>query len=133
MSVMIRKPRERYNLSADQIIRAWETSETAEIARRKLSLISGKNVSLSSLSTRITIYRAKGIPLKRMTRGGRKIDAAELQRYVESIQRGELDEETRKFAEMDVSVMPPSLESHEETSDRHEKHDKLVSAKPKKK
>lgn len=64
----LQQPRNRGRFSPEDIVRAWQTSDTAKEAAEKL----GPAMKIGTLRARIVFLRKKlKIPLKTMTRTGR--------------------------------------------------------------
>ncbi len=72
-----------YNVSAEDFIKAWETSETVDEACEKLAPMP-KTIVLARASS----YRTAGIKLKKMpAAGGRGLNPAKLNGLIEDIRR----------------------------------------------
>jgi hypothetical protein len=60
--------RQSGNISPVAFCVAWESSETVQEAAEKCSVLAGKPVSKSNVSSRASLYRGTGITLKLMRR-----------------------------------------------------------------
>ena len=78
-------------ISAEDFIRAWQTSGTPAEAAEKL----GRN-GTTGITSRACVYRKKGIPLKKMHVGARLINLAPLIELAESLSGDEQSNEKAK-------------------------------------
>lgn len=63
-----KKPRESYDISPEDFVSVWQTSATAQEAADRLTAIAGKPVPKDICLSRASVYRKRGINLKKMPR-----------------------------------------------------------------
>ncbi len=82
-SVTPKDARTEYGLSAEQIVRAWQLSGSAQEAADKLGM------PKPILHARVSGYRKKGVRLKSMPRTpGREIDVDAMNRLIQTLGTG---------------------------------------------
>lgn len=76
-----RKPKQTYQVTPEQVITVWQTSETAQEAAEKLGM------PLPILHARVCSYRRRGWPLKSMNRrrGRHKLDNERLRQLASDL------------------------------------------------
>ena len=73
----------RQQITAEDFVRAWQTSATVEEVSRKL------DITVGGARVRATDLRNRGIPLKIMPGGRRKIDIAALAKLANDLAKTE--------------------------------------------
>lgn len=94
MSEAKKQPRTEYNVTPEQFITTWQTSETAQEVADKLGM--PKAIVLARASS----YRSDGIKLKKMKRDSKKaLDVDALNRLIEKLNESTSKESTPKKSE----------------------------------
>jgi hypothetical protein len=79
----------RYNVSAEDFIRTWQTSESAEEVAEKLKM------PVAIVHARASSYRSVGVKLKRMKRKA-GLDVAGLNALIEALAAGKVKPKERE-------------------------------------
>lgn len=69
-----------------EFVKAWQSSSSAKEVAKKLGM------HIKTVRSRVTFYRRKGVPLKKMA-GGRSIDWGEMKEYARTC----LEEERKEI------------------------------------
>lgn len=79
-----KRKRIKYNITDEQFVEAWQSSDTAQEAADKVSKVLGYTIPKSNILAKASAYRTKGVNLKKMDKRSKshKLDVGKLNQHI---------------------------------------------------
>lgn len=79
-----KRKRIKYNITDEQFVEAWQSSNTAQEAADKVSKVLGYTIPKSNILAKASAYRTKGVNLKKMDKRSKshKLDVGKLNQHI---------------------------------------------------